>query len=195
VNGGSATIFNNDIVSFDNSSTAGDVTIVNVLPASLIVFRDGATGGNATITSAPALSSVLFLDCSRAGNATINFLGGSLEFRGFSSAESACVSFHRDIANSTMDLNDVEKINFNALGGGDNVVVNDRSRHRELHWCVLDDPLAQSCSYIRAKITDVHIARLLPRRESRTSLHRSHRSRKQNQPGLRRLRSERYQYR
>jgi hypothetical protein len=76
VNGGSATIFNNDIVSFDNSSTAGDVTIVNVLPASLIVFRDGATGGNATITSAPALSSVLFLDCSRAGNATINFLGG-----------------------------------------------------------------------------------------------------------------------
>jgi hypothetical protein len=45
------------------------------------------------------------------------------------------------------------------------------------------------------KITDVHIARLLPRRESRTSLRRSHRSRKQNQPGLRRLRSERYPYR
>ena len=45
------------------------------------------------------------------------------------------------------------------------------------------------------KIIDVHIDRLMPCRASRTSLRRSHRSRKQNQPGLRRLRSERYPYR
>jgi hypothetical protein len=32
VNGGSATIFNNDVVSFENSSTAGNATIINVLP-------------------------------------------------------------------------------------------------------------------------------------------------------------------
>ena len=92
VNGGSATIFNNDIVSFENSSTAGNATIINVLPTSLIVFRDSANAGNATITSAPALSSVLFRDTSGAGNATINVLGGSLEFRDFSSAESAVIN-------------------------------------------------------------------------------------------------------
>src|SRR6266540_2750355 len=40
-----------------------------------------------------------------------------------------------------------------------------------------------------AKITDVRIDQLLPCQGSRTSLRRSHRSRKQNQPGFRRLRS------
>ena len=33
--------------------------------------------------------------------------------------------FFRDIANVTMDLNDVETIEFNALGGVDNILVND----------------------------------------------------------------------
>jgi hypothetical protein len=42
------------------------------------------------------------------------------------------------------------------------------------------------------KVTAVHRDRLLPCQASRTSLRRSHRSRKQNQPGLRHLRSERY---
>jgi hypothetical protein len=42
------------------------------------------------------------------------------------------------------------------------------------------------------KITDVHTDRLLPCQGSRTSRRRSHRSRKQNQPRFRRLRSERY---
>jgi autotransporter-associated beta strand protein len=92
VNGGSATIFNNDIVSFENSSTAGNATIINILPTSLIEFSGSANAGNATITSAPALSSVLFRDTSGAGNATINVLGGSLEFRDFSSAESAVIN-------------------------------------------------------------------------------------------------------
>jgi len=45
-----------------------------------------------------------------------------------------------------------------------------------------------------AKITGVRIDQLLPCQESRTSLRRLHRSRKQNQPGFRRLRSERYPY-
>ncbi len=35
------------------------------------------------------------------------------------------VLFFRDIANVMMDLNDVEAINFNALGGADTIVVND----------------------------------------------------------------------
>ena len=37
------------------------------------------------------------------------------------------VRFFRNIANVVMDLNDVEGIDFNALGGADNVVVNDLS--------------------------------------------------------------------
>jgi hypothetical protein len=45
------------------------------------------------------------------------------------------------------------------------------------------------------KITDVHIDRLRASQASRTLLRRSHRLRKQNRPGLRRLRSERYPYR
>jgi Ca2+-binding RTX toxin-like protein len=35
--------------------------------------------------------------------------------------------FTRDIANITMDLNDVERIEFNAFGGSDTIVVNDLS--------------------------------------------------------------------
>src|SRR5262249_10582458 len=33
--------------------------------------------------------------------------------------------FFRDVANVTIDLNDVERIDFNALGGVDNITVND----------------------------------------------------------------------
>ena len=35
--------------------------------------------------------------------------------------------FFRDVANVTMDLNDVEHIDFRALGGADNIVVGDLS--------------------------------------------------------------------
>ena len=37
------------------------------------------------------------------------------------------VIFPRDVANVTMDLNEVEQIDFNALGGADKIVVNDLS--------------------------------------------------------------------
>ena len=43
------------------------------------------------------------------------------------SANGGRVLFFRDIANVTMDLNDVECINFHAFGGADNIVVNDLS--------------------------------------------------------------------
>ena len=43
------------------------------------------------------------------------------------SANGGRVRFFRDIANVTMDLDDVEAINFNALGGADTIVVNDLS--------------------------------------------------------------------
>ena len=38
--------------------------------------------------------------------------------------------FTRDVANIVMDLNDVETINVNALGGADSVTVNDLERDR-----------------------------------------------------------------
>ena len=43
------------------------------------------------------------------------------------SANGGRALFFRDIANVTMDLNDVEAINFNALGGADTIMVNDLS--------------------------------------------------------------------
>ena len=46
------------------------------------------------------------------------------------SANGGRVLFTRNIANVVMDLNDVESIDFNALGGADNIVVNDLVRHR-----------------------------------------------------------------
>ena len=41
------------------------------------------------------------------------------------SANGQRVRFFRDVANITMDLNDVEGIDFNALGGADTITVND----------------------------------------------------------------------
>ncbi|MFN0193765.1 MAG: beta strand repeat-containing protein [Aestuariivirga sp.] len=56
----------------------------------------------------------------------------TLLFNGSNASENIAISanggravFFRDIANITMDLNDVETIRFNALGGADNIVVND----------------------------------------------------------------------
>jgi Ca2+-binding RTX toxin-like protein len=58
----------------------------------------------------------------------------TLQFNGAVIAENIDISangtrarFFRDIANVTMDLDGVEQIDFNALGGADNVVVNDLS--------------------------------------------------------------------
>ena len=41
------------------------------------------------------------------------------------SANGGRVRFFRDVANVTMDLNDVEQIEFRALGGADNIVIGD----------------------------------------------------------------------
>ena len=58
----------------------------------------------------------------------------ALRFNGANVAEQINISangnrviFFRDIASVTMDLNDIEEIAFNALGGADNIVVNDLS--------------------------------------------------------------------
>ena len=55
------------------------------------------------------------------------FVGGNLMRRTWEniSANGSRALFTRDVAAITMDLNGVERIQFNALGGTDNIVVND----------------------------------------------------------------------
>jgi Ca2+-binding RTX toxin-like protein len=59
------------------------------------------------------------------GNDTLLFNGAAINEQIDISANGSRVRFTRDVANITMDLNGVEGINFNALGGADTVTVND----------------------------------------------------------------------
>jgi Ca2+-binding RTX toxin-like protein len=61
----------------------------------------------------------------QAGIDTMQFNGANIAEKIDISADGSRVRFTRDIANITMDLNSVEDINFNALGGADNITVND----------------------------------------------------------------------
>lgn len=56
---------------------------------------------------------------------TLIFNGANVTENVTISANGGRVSMFRDVANITMDLNDVERIDFNALGGPDNIVVGD----------------------------------------------------------------------
>ena len=60
-----------------------------------------------------------------------------MQFNGANISENIDISangrarcFIRDVANITMDLNDVERIDFKALGGADNITVGDMTGHR-----------------------------------------------------------------
>jgi Ca2+-binding RTX toxin-like protein len=63
----------------------------------------------------------------QAGFDTMLFNGAAVSENINISANGGRVLFFRNIANVLMDLNDVESIDFNALGGADNIVVNDLS--------------------------------------------------------------------
>ena len=63
----------------------------------------------------------------QAGFDTLVFNGANVAENIAISANGGRVLFNRDIANVTMDLNDMEAISFNALGGADTIVVNDMS--------------------------------------------------------------------
>ena len=58
---------------------------------------------------------------------TMLFNGANIAEKIDISANGGRVRFTRDVANITMDLNGVERINFNALGGADQITVNDLS--------------------------------------------------------------------
>jgi Ca2+-binding RTX toxin-like protein len=59
------------------------------------------------------------------GTDTLVFNGANINEQIDISANGERVRFFRDVANITMDLNDVERIDFNALGGADTITVND----------------------------------------------------------------------
>lgn len=63
----------------------------------------------------------------QAGFDTLVFNGANVAERIDISANGGRVRFTRDVANIVMDLNDVEGINFTALGGADTITVNDLS--------------------------------------------------------------------
>ena len=63
----------------------------------------------------------------QAGNDTLLFNGANINEKIDISANGGRARFTRDVASITMDLNDVETINFNALGGADTITVNDLS--------------------------------------------------------------------
>jgi Ca2+-binding RTX toxin-like protein len=59
------------------------------------------------------------------GTDTLEFNGANVNEKVDISANGSRVRFTRDVANITMDLNGVEHIQFNALGGADTITVND----------------------------------------------------------------------
>jgi Ca2+-binding RTX toxin-like protein len=59
------------------------------------------------------------------GNDTLRFNGSNASERVDISANGSRVRFTRDVGNVVMDLNGVEVINFNALGGADTITTND----------------------------------------------------------------------
>ena len=61
------------------------------------------------------------------GHDTMRFFGANIGENIDIAANGGRVSFFRNIANVTMDLDDVESVDFRALGGADNIVVGDLS--------------------------------------------------------------------
>ena len=76
------------------------------------VFQWNPGDGNDTIEGQDGTDAMLFFGANIAENINVVANGGR-------------VLFTRDVANVTMDLDDVERIEFRALGGADNIVVGD----------------------------------------------------------------------
>ena len=98
----------NDFVFGDNGNDLA------LLGAGDDVFQWNPGDGNDTIEGQDGTDTMLFFGANIAENIDISANGGR-------------VLFIRDVANVTMDLNDVEHIDFRALGGADNIVVGDLS--------------------------------------------------------------------
>ena len=98
----------------DDLINGGDGNDTALMGAGDDVFVWNPGDDNDTIEGQDGVDTLLFNGANIAENIDISANGGRLEFL-------------RNVANVSMDLNDVEHIDFNALGGADNIVVNDLS--------------------------------------------------------------------
>ena len=118
---------------------AGNDTITGGDGADVLLGGDGndtVTGGRGDDTALLGAGDDTFVWNPGDGSDTVEGQAGidTMDFRGANIAENINISangervlFTRDVANITMDLNDVEKIAFKALGGADKVTINDLS--------------------------------------------------------------------
>ncbi|HEX2891554.1 calcium-binding protein [Vineibacter terrae] len=125
------------MVSLTLDGGAGNDTLVGSAGADLLIGGDGndvVTGGRGDDTALLGAGDDRFIwapgDGSDvveggAGTDTLDFLGANVSENIDISANGERARFFRDIANVTMDLNDVERIAFDALGGVDTITVND----------------------------------------------------------------------
>jgi Ca2+-binding RTX toxin-like protein len=116
---------------------AGNDTIKGGSGADVLIGGDGndaVTGARGNDFAALGAGDDVFIWNPGDGNDTVEGQAGfdRLIFNGSGASENITISANddratlfRDVANVTMDLNDVERIVFRALGGADNVVIND----------------------------------------------------------------------
>jgi Ca2+-binding RTX toxin-like protein len=127
------------IVGLTIDGGAGNDTIIGSAGADQLIGGDGddtVTGGRGNDTALLGNGNDTFIwnpgDGSDiveggAGTDTMVFNGANVGENVNISANGSRVLFTRDVGNVVMDLNSIEHIDFNALGGADNVTVNDLS--------------------------------------------------------------------
>jgi len=108
---GADTILGGDGDDFAFGDNGNDLALMG---AGNDVFQWDPGDGNDTIEGQDGTDTMLFFGSNASENINIVANGGR-------------ALFLRDVANVTMDLNDVESIDFRALGGSDNIVVGDLS--------------------------------------------------------------------
>jgi Ca2+-binding RTX toxin-like protein len=118
---------------------AGNDTLIGGAGADMLLGGDGndtVTGGRGNDVAFLGAGDDRFIWNPGDGSDTVEGEAGSdsMVFNGANVSEHIDISangqrvlFHRDVGNVTMDLNGVERIDFAALGGQDNVTVNDLS--------------------------------------------------------------------
>jgi Ca2+-binding RTX toxin-like protein len=126
---------NNVTLTLDGGS--GNDTIIGSQGADFLLGGDGndtIIGGRGNDTAVLGNGNDMFIWNPGDGSDVVEGGAGTdrLVFNGANIAEKVDISangqrvrFSRDIANITMDLNGVERIDFHALGGADNITVND----------------------------------------------------------------------
>jgi len=110
----------NDV--FDASGLAADVVQLTVVGGAGADLMIGSQGNDSFVWNPGDGSDTLE---GQAGFDAMLFNGANIGESVDISANGSRALFTRDVAGIAMDLNDVERIDFNALGGVDNVAVND----------------------------------------------------------------------